>query len=206
MPSEFLNISQKQQKITLLLYRLLAKGNAVSRHQLAKVANVTLNEVDKLLEYTGGVQVDSNNKIIGYWGLSNQKMDHRFIVDNVDLSVWCAWDALFLPGILNKTAEVYSICPVSKEEIYLKISPDIINEVKPASTVISFIKPDVAKIREDVVINFCHSILFFKSEKEAQQWVELNSGTFVLSLNDAFKLAQIKNQTKYSLSLASALK
>jgi len=86
---------------------------------------------------------------------------------------------------------------VSETKIHLTISPDGIQQCTPDSVVLSFIEPDLSGIREDVVTNFFHSILFFKSAQEAQPWVYKNSGTFVMKLNDAYTLAQMKNQQKY---------
>jgi len=90
LPKEFMHLNQQQQKIAIALYRLLAKGETVNRQQLAEEAEVTTADINALFELTGGVYFNDDNNIIGFWGLTNQPMGHKFVVDGVDLSAWCA--------------------------------------------------------------------------------------------------------------------
>ena len=196
-PDEFLHLTPIEQKIALSLYRLLEQGNAVTIEQLAQASTLPEKDVVDMLSKSDGVYYDKDKNIIGFWGLSVEPMRHKFKVDGRELYAWCAWDTLFLPGILGKTAEVCSKCPVSEEDIYLKVSPTGILEVRPASVVVSFVMPDPAGIKKDVVSSFCQSVCFFKSEKESETWVKEHPGTFTMSLSMALDLAKMKNQQKF---------
>jgi len=200
-PKEFIHIPPLQQKISITLYRLLAEGYAVTLQQLAKKSDTTELAVDEMLNSCGGSYFNDDKDIIGFWGLTIEPTGKKFIVDDKVLYAWCAWDTLFLPGILGKTAEVYSTCPISNDTIHLTVSPSGIQNMTPTDTCMSFVGPDENGIREDVVSNFCHAVLFFNSSQSGQQWVNDHPGTFVMGLQDGFTLAQMKNQQKYSNSL-----
>ncbi len=59
----------------------------------------------KCLTYT-----DREGQIIGFGGLAVREMPHRFKVDG---RTWCAWDSLFILGILGLEADVESPAPGS---------------------------------------------------------------------------------------------
>ena len=61
----------------------------------------------------------------------------------------------------------------------------------------SFITPETAKIREDVVIHFCHYVHFFSSLEAGQKWTTENEGTFILSIDDAYTFGMEMNEVRY---------
>lgn len=85
---------------------------------------------------------DARDQIVGAMGLSLQDHAHRFSVAGVSLSAWCAEDTLFLPAILQQTATVESSSPVSGESIRLRVSPQRVEEVRPAGAVVSLVLVD----------------------------------------------------------------
>ena len=119
------------------------------------------------------------------------------------LYTWCAWDSLFITGILQLTARVESACPVTGETIRLIVAPDRIMKRVPRGVYMSFITPTAASIRENAILNFCHYVYFFSSAEAGREWSSENEGTFILLLDEAFSLGQEKNKVRYSEILKS---
>jgi len=126
-------------------------------------------------------------------------MKHSFRVDGQQLYTWCAWDALFIPQIINKTAHVESTCPITNAKINLTVTPEGIVEHSPEDIVVSMINPDAGKFNADIIKNFCHFIYFFSSENAGKEWVAKNEGTFLLTLEEAQELSKQKNALQYSI-------
>lgn len=201
-PTAFIRMSQQEQQISMHIYRLMAQGKPLSAKLVASFLGIPLKLVTQTLDDWDGIYYSDAGSIIGYWGLSLSKTQHRFEVDGHDLYTWCAWDALFIPEIIGKSAIVTSVCPVTGCPVQLIVSPDAIESAKPADAVISFIKPETAKIQENIVTNFCHYVHFFSSENAGQHWVSGNPGTFLLSLDEAFALGHRKNELQYKDTLS----
>lgn len=123
---------------------------------------------------------------------------------NVDAQVytWCAWDTLFLPELLEKSARVESVCDATGKSVRLSVSPKRVESADPGSVCISFLTPDSSRFQQDIVQNFCHYIHFFRSRKDAEVWTAKTPGTFILSLDEATELARRKNQLQFGALLS----
>jgi len=185
------------ERISTALYRLLAKGQPVRSGELATKLGLDEKLLRDKLQSWPGVFFDERGAVQGYWGLSVVETKHRFEVEGRTLYTWCAWDSLFLPELLQKTAQVSSSCPVTGETIRARVSPDAIETVEPADMVMSFPGVDTMELGEDVVTNFCHFVHFFRSPEVAEQWLEKHPGHLLLSPDDAFALARKKNALRY---------
>lgn len=189
------------QKIAVVLYRLLSEGNPVPLNQLAGVAALPVDTIRDTLAMWP-VFFDDQNAVIGYGGLTVVEMPpHRFIVDGRTLYTWCAWDSLFIPGILGKTARIESVCPVTKGQISLEVGPDGVKWVDPSTAVVSFLTPGRTFDR-DVIANFCHFVHFFRSTDVAASWISRHAGTFLLSVDEAFALGQLTNARNFDEALS----
>src|SRR5438034_10661042 len=109
-----------------------------------------------------------------YWGLALPDMGHRLLVDGRTLYTWCAWDSLFIPAILQRTAQVESQCPETGQDIRLTVSPNGVEELRPSGVVMSFLNPNAVKVREDVIVHFCHYVHFFSSSDASSRWTAKN--------------------------------
>lgn len=184
-------------KISIGLYRLLAEGRPVPPAELATKVGLDEDRVQQKLRSWPGVFFDEQGRIQGYWGLAIPKMSHRLEVAGRTLYTWCAWDSLFLPEILQKTARVSSRCPVTEGTIRLGVRPDGIDSVDPADTVMSFPGVDRMDLGEDPLTSFCHFVHFFRSRDAAHPWLTNNPGHVILSLDEAVELARKKNALQY---------
>ena len=196
-PEEFLKLSPEEQRVSVQVYRLLAEGKPVPPEKIAKAVNLSNEAVRIILTRWSGVYYDNEGRIVGYWGLSIPKMSHRFKVNGRTLYTWCAWDSLFIPQILERTALVESTCPVTGKKIHLKAAPDEIKELNPVDAVMSFVTPEASRIRENVILNFCHYVHFFSSRKAGSKWISENEGALLLSIDEAHYLGRKKNEAQY---------
>ena len=193
----FPKLSDDEQTVSLALYRLLAQGHPVATLRLAEEAGFSPEQVQDMIARWHGVYVDPDGAVVGYWGLALPPMQHRFRVNGRGLYTWCAWDALFIPPILGFDAEVESECPVSKKAIALRVTPEGVASVRPDSVVLSFLTPERTRIEENVVAHFCHYVHFFASTADGERWTAQHPGTFLMSLDDAWRLGQRKNAAQY---------
>lgn len=192
------------RRLSLELYRTLVEGAPVPRGVLARRLDVPQETVDRILDSWPGVFSDSKRRVVGYWGLSLPSAyggPHRFTIDDRCFSAWCAWDTLFLPELLGRTARVESTSPHSRAPVRVTISPERVERVEPCEASMSFLVPDAAGVRNDVVANFCHFIHFFPSREAGESWTARRPGTFVLSIDDAYALGRRKNAAQYGGAL-----
>jgi len=186
------------QHTTLKLYQLLAEGEPVTKHRLARVLGKTTDSVSNILSQWPGVFYDECDRIVAFLGLSLQKTPHQFTVNGITLYTWCAWDTLFIPELLNETASILSTCGTTGQKISLTVSPAGIEAVEPGYVVVSFLIPDILDLREKLTTSFCHYVYFFSSRSDGETWVSRHDGTFLLSLEEAFIVGQKMNAARFS--------
>jgi alkylmercury lyase len=188
----------EQQRIALDVYRRLAEGSPVPASEVAERSGVSTHRVDQLLAAWPGVHRDTDGRVVGFWGLTIHRLSptHRLEVGGQELFAWCAWDTLFLPGILDATAHIKSSCPATAEAISLEVSPAGIVRTSHPGAAVSFLLPDRA-FDADVIQSFCHFVHFFASEEAGRVWTAEHPGTFLLSLDDAFELGKLVNAKNF---------
>jgi len=200
--------SPEEQRVAVTLYRELAKGQAVDATQLGRVLGVSPEEARAFLtrdSIKSLVYADDRSRVLGFGGLAAARMHHRFEVDGRTLSTWCAWDSLFIPEILGKSARVTSPDPENGEVVRLLVSPDRIESVDPEGAVVSFLLPDAHDFdisAANVMAKFCHFVFFFTSRSSGESWMAKHPGTFLYSLDEAFVLAKLVNAKNFGPELA----
>jgi len=193
----FPTLDDTKRRIALATYRLLARGVPASPAEIAADASAPVEEVRRILGDWIGVYTDAEDRVIGFWGLAIPNMKHRFEVDGVQLHTWCAWDTLFLPELLGKTARVESACETSGRPVRLTVSPAAVESTEPAAPFVSFVTPDASRFERDIIKTFCHYVHFFRSRDDGETWVAKTPGTFLLTLDEAVELARLKNQAQF---------
>jgi alkylmercury lyase len=199
----FPKLDDRKRRIALSTYRRLAQGVPVSQEEIACDAGSPAEEVERILGDWMGVYTDLDGRVCGFWGLAIPEMKHRFEVDGVRLHTWCAWDALFLPEVLERTARVESVCEQSGQPVRLTVSPSGVESAEPASLFVSFLLPDACRFGSDIINRFCHYINFFRSRPDGEAWIAKNPGTFLLTLDEAVELARLKNRVQFGALLRS---
>ena len=183
-----LDITGQQQAAQL--YQLLAQGQPVNIEIFASHINLSTNETKRLLDNWTGVSFNNKHQIDAFWGLSTSKTTHSFNTGQHILYTWCAWDLLFMPVILKQTITATTQCPLSKQKITLTISEHGIEEVNPADTMITFIKPTLEQLKANVTSSFCQYIFFVESEQTGRKWQQQHNDGFLLELDQGFNLGK----------------
>ncbi len=186
------------RRVALATYRCLAEGTAAPVPEIAERAGERVEMTEELLTSWPGVFRDDGGNVVGFWGLAIGKLvpTHAIHVEGRRLFAWCAWDTLFLPGILGAEVRVQSTCPVTRETIALLVDPDGIRDTSHPQAVVSFLLPST-DFDADVIQSFCHFVHFFVSHEDGESWIAEHPGTFLLSLEDAFELGGLVNDRNF---------
>jgi len=183
-----LDATGQQQAKTL--YQSLASGKAISIEDFSKKINLPASETEQLLNSWTGVIFDDKNNITAFWGLSTTPTTHRFFINDIELFTWCAWDLLFMPHILQQTVKTETRCPITDTSIQLTISEQCIEQVSPPEAMITFIKPDLDALKQNVTGSFCQYIFFVASEAAGKQWQQQQENGFLLSMDQGYRLGE----------------
>lgn len=181
-------LDEREQRLTISLYRLLAAGEPVSETRLAERTSIPDGDLAATLREWPGVYRNESGEIVGFWGLSQQELPpHRLEIEGRQLWAWCSWDTLFLPVILGRTARVESVCATTGEPVRVVVAPEGIEEASPPGALISFVRRR-NQFEHDVLLSFCHHVRFFSSEEAGERWIAGRENAFLLSLEQGFEL------------------
>jgi len=124
------------------MLRAIAEHGAASLDGLATTTGRSRERIGDFVRglAAAGFEVDAEGNVVGA-ALTVTPTPHCFRVKGRDLFAWCALDSLFLPGLLDETAEVASSCPSSGEEIRLTVSPGGVEAYSPATAVLTVVIP-----------------------------------------------------------------
>ena len=207
-PTEHINLSKEKQQIASKIYNLLSEGNPVSIEEVAESLDMEKDNVRRITDEWAGMYYNHEGNIIGYWGLATEKTGHRFNLDKKTLYTWCAWDTLFIPQIIAKTARVESRDPVTKKIIKLTVTPnDGIMNVSPSEAVVSFMIPDTQCVKADVIKSFCNYVHFFESKESAEKWIsesEKKEELLILPIAEAYEIGMLRNEQQLGDILETA--
>lgn len=120
----------------------IADGAPVSKTAFSTRTGLALDNVDRMFDRLAafGAEFDDAGDLVGNI-LTQNTTPHRFKVSGRQLYAWCALDTLFLPGLLEQTAEVESTCPVTGVRIWLTVAPDRVENPHPADVTLSVVLP-----------------------------------------------------------------
>ena len=187
--------------LTDAILKLLATGEPVTAQDVSRLAKLPLEEVSEafsLIKTQGGEFNDDGN-LVGL-ALSLNRSVHRFQIDGKQLYTWCALDALFIPGLIDKTAEVRSECPITGDPIRLTVTPSGVSQVIPSDVVLSITIPGVScRTKNDSLdkpqtgpkSDGCSQMFFFNSLKAAEEWLVEHPNIAILTVDEACQLARI---------------
>jgi alkylmercury lyase len=195
------DIDPPDQELQLALYGLLAAGEPVEPARLAAAVGIPAAVAAESLDRWHGVQADADGRIVAFGGLSVVEGPHRLRVGGRTLHAWCAWDTLFLPELIDASAEVESQCPVTGRQISLRVDRQGPSELSPSAVVLSFVFPGAA-YANDVIAGFCRFVHFFASPEAAETWTAQNPGSFVISVAEGFEVGRLTNAAQFGQALA----
>ena len=193
------SLLNESYSLTSLLLSLLAEGYPVSAAQLVRRSGLPLEQIEAAFNRfkIAGGEFDDEGNLVGA-ALTLNPTPHRFRLNGKQLFTWCSLDALFLPGLLEQTAEVRSICPVTGETIELTIAPEGIIAATPEQVVLSITIPGISCEAGDSCApnktgpqsDACSQMYFFSSLEAAEVWLKDHPGVVILTVDQAYRLAR----------------
>lgn len=137
----------KLSRFLINIWRAIAEGKPVPPAKVYETASglgISKEEADQFLAKVA--ERDENNNVIGALGLTqSDKWMHKFVVNGASLRTWCAWDTLFLPQVLKRTANIESESPVDKQTVRLTVGPQGVGNYSPDDAVVSIVNLDPEK-------------------------------------------------------------
>lgn len=187
------------QRMSVAIYRLLARGEPVTRAALATALAVSSAAVDGTLAGfpPSTIERDESGRIVGFVGLGLTPTEHRFEVMDHVLYTWCAFDALFLPEILDAPARLTTRCPATGAEIHVALTSAGLAEATPPEPVMSMITPDAAACCDDLRGAFCRHVSLFRDGEAFSAWARSTGELGCVSLPEAVALARRRNAARY---------
>ncbi|WP_259461577.1 organomercurial lyase MerB [Paraburkholderia fungorum] len=178
--------SEGLEELFVVLLRELAKGRPVSPGTLALALDWPVERVAMALQQAVSTEWDDDGNVVGY-GLTLRETAHAFEIDGRRLYTWCAFDTLFFPALIDRTAHVVSRCAGTGVPVALTVTPSAIQDVEPAGAVVSLLLPgDIADIRAA----FCCHVHFFASAAAAHDWTSTHAGVDIVNVHDAFDVGR----------------
>lgn len=178
-------------RLTVKTIQALAEGNPVSPERLAKLWEMPFDQVRSILDQAlaaGRVELDiQGNLVAGV--LSLIPTPHRISMDGKRLYAWCAYDAVYIPGVVAKSAQITSRDPETGDLIKISITPSGVARIRPESTVVSVVGP-YEDTQGGARSPRCSQMRFFGSRSSADQWLQDRSGISVLSVEDVYEIAE----------------
>lgn len=203
----FPTLNHQEQRVAIMLYRLLAEGGPVAPSALTQVKEWSGMPADQFLRKSNLrslVEWDHNETVIGFGGLTTRHSRHSLLLGERRLSTWCAWDAMFIPELLGVTAMIESVCPQTGNPVRLRVGPDGIERMDDGKPVLSFTTPSPASqvtSPDQTILSFCSYVNLFASRQAGTTWISTRPGTFLLSVADGFTLARRYNAARYGAVL-----
>lgn len=171
------------------ILQLLAEGQPVTPERLAEALGRPVEFVRTTYATLQkcGCEFNEQGALIGD-ALTLTPTRHRFRVNNRDLYAWCALDTLFLPALMNQTADIISTCPQTGISIQLTVSPEAVETISPPEAALSTVI--ASGCTSGINGTFCGQTHFFASDEVARDWVGERTDFAVLSVKEGFELAR----------------
>jgi alkylmercury lyase len=194
------NLDTDERRLFIQLFHLLALGRPVTPAEIASASGLDEDMVEESLRTWPLVLWDDQDRVVGFWGLQAHHVTptHAMEVGGITSYGWCAWDTLFIPGILGKDAHVTSTDPNDGSTVSLTVTPTHATDVSPPEAVVSVLLPE-SGFTDDAIQRFCHQIHFFSSADSAKQWMADRPGMHAITVDDAFEVGRLTNQLRLGI-------
>jgi alkylmercury lyase len=189
-------LAPAEWRLALAVLQQVADGHAVSPEHVARLAHEVSLPLDVAADVLGQVgEFDADGNLIGVIGLSLGQHPHRIRLGDHTLTTWCAWDTLFLPVLLEQTAQIETACPVRGEPIRLTVTPTGVQRCEPHGAGLALRVPEPIPAHpssaQERWARFCLHVWFLSSRDVATAWLSQKHGDWVLlSVEDGYQLGR----------------
>ncbi len=171
------------------LFPLLAEGRPISTTQFSKIIGKDIITTEEILK-GGRTDRDKQGRVVELYGITLITTPHRIMVDDVALFSCCAMVSQMVPLLLRKNATIESLDPVDNRIIKTRISESKIASVEPMEAVASFVVTNQEDVFEDISSSFCSHVRFFTNIKNAEEFINMDSRRYMISIDTLFHIAQ----------------
>jgi alkylmercury lyase len=182
---------EAELRLQVIALQLLSKGDPVSPERLAEAWGMPLTQVEAIFEQAGAqgtLQLDDSGKMIGS-AISLIPSVHQFQINGKTLYAWCAYDAVYAPGVIGKNAVIESVDPLSNESIRIDVSPDGVMGSKPEEIYVTVVGME-ADSKGGAQSPRCSQMHFFVSEENVKKWSADRSGVVFMTVDQLYDLAR----------------
>ena len=185
-------LTTPEQRLLREGQRALVNGEALTVHELGRLAEVSPLEVPRMLgQLPGFAHFDDVGRVVGLLGLSLQCSAYRFDAAGHIVSTWCGWDSLFIPRVIGMRARIASHCPITKKLIQLVVGPEGVISASSPDVRVSFLLGSETDEGSGVVGACCRHIHFLGSWQAADLWISEHPDGFVLTLDEAWEVGRL---------------
>jgi len=182
---------EAELRLQVIALQLLSKGEPVSPDRLAEAWNMPIEQVQAIFEQAsklGTLQLDNSGNMVGT-AISLIPSSHKFQIDGKNLYAWCAYDAIYAPGVIGKNGIIDSADPISNEPIRIMVSPEGVKESEPKGIFATVVGMD-ADARGGAESPRCNQMQFFVSEENANKWSADHPGVSIMTVDQLFDVAR----------------
>jgi len=182
---------EAELRLQVIALQLLSKGEPVSPNRLAEAWGIPLEQVQAIFEQAsslGTLQLDDAGNMVGS-AISLLPSSHKFQVNGKTLYAWCAYDAIYAPGVIGSDAVIDSVDPITNEPIRIKVSPDGVMKSKPEGVVATVVGME-ADARGGAESPRCNQMHFFVSEENARKWSVDYPNVSIMTVDQMFEVAR----------------
>jgi hypothetical protein len=186
-------LTATQQRVVVTVVRLLAEGTPVAVGEVAGALGLDDETVDAAVAPLQTVVRDESGRIVACCGVTVRETACRLDSDAGRAYMWCAWDALVAPELLERDVRAVSTCPATGERLCLELRRHGEILARPPGVVLSFVVPDPSP---DIARSFCRFVRFYASAAAAAGDAR-DAGLLVLSLEDGRRLARAVYRARF---------
>jgi alkylmercury lyase len=184
------DLSEADRAIYVALYELLTEGEPVTPAMVATRTGLDVELIERTLATMVGLFRDDAERVVGFGGLAIPQMDHKFQAEGGrPIYAWCALDPFLIVPVLGRSARVESRDPVTGESVTMTVTPEGLEDLSPATAVVSLLVPD-GPFDDNVIQTFCNHVHNFASLESGRQWATSRSDITLLPTNEAFEVGR----------------
>jgi alkylmercury lyase len=184
------DLSEADRAIYVALYELLTEGEPVTPAMVATRTGLDVELIERTLATMVGLFCDDAERVVGFGGLAIPQMDHKFQAEGGrPIYAWCALDPFLIVPVLGRSARVESRDPVTGESVTMTVTPEGLEDLSPATAVVSLLVPD-GPFDDNVIQTFCNHVHNFASLESGRQWATSRSDITLLPTNEAFEVGR----------------
>ncbi|WP_338250740.1 organomercurial lyase [Dictyobacter halimunensis] len=141
-----------------IMRAMVETGQPLSLMHLAERSQMSQEKLAAHLARVSDAEFDEQGDIVG-WGITLLPTQHQFVLSELLLFTWCAFDTVLFPPLLQVEAHVQSECSATSQPITFVATPEGIADLLPVTSVLSLILPTerCECVRSTSVSNPCFS-------------------------------------------------